>query len=248
VASPLPSRAEEPGRTGRNALSVRRASPTSCLPGSRCAAANDRRPLTAPFGHLASHSAAGGHSSGRPVALPRPRDCRPGVPWRSLPHMHQPPNDLCEFFERRGGMRNGDRRFSLRQVAQRIHVQPAYLSQVERGNVAPPSEATIRRLAKDLGEDPNVLLALAGKVSDDLQEVIRRRPAVYAELLRSLRTAPFFGRERSFTRGIRERGRPILTTPGRSRAPHLIVPGSRRRRPGRGQPRPGRYDTGYFFP
>jgi transcriptional regulator with XRE-family HTH domain len=87
-------------------------------------------------------------------------------------------------------LRKGDRRFSLRQVAQRIHVQPAYLSQVERDNVAPPSEGTIRRLAKDLGEDSDVLLALAGKVSDDLQEVIRQRPAVFAELLRALRAAP----------------------------------------------------------
>jgi transcriptional regulator with XRE-family HTH domain len=92
--------------------------------------------------------------------------------------------------EVRESLRKTDRRFSLRQVAQRIDVQPAYLSQVERGNVAPPSEATIRRLAKDLGEDPDVLLALAGKVSKDLQEVIRRRPKLFAELLRSLRAAP----------------------------------------------------------
>jgi HTH-type transcriptional regulator, competence development regulator len=59
-----------------------------------------------------------------------------------------------------------DMRFSLRQVAQRIGVQPAYLSKVERGLVAPPSEATIIRLATDLGEDPDVLLALAGKVGE----------------------------------------------------------------------------------
>ncbi len=87
-------------------------------------------------------------------------------------------------------LRKTDARFSLRQVAQRIFVQPAYLSQVERGNVAPPSEATTRRLAQDLREDPDVLLALAGKISEDLQEVIRRRPKLLAELLRSLRTAP----------------------------------------------------------
>jgi HTH-type transcriptional regulator, competence development regulator len=87
-------------------------------------------------------------------------------------------------------LRKTDPRCSLRRVAQRIHVQPAYLSQVERGNVAPPSEATIRRLAKELGEDADVLLALAGKVSDDLQEVIRRRPTLFAELLRSLKAAP----------------------------------------------------------
>jgi transcriptional regulator with XRE-family HTH domain len=92
--------------------------------------------------------------------------------------------------ELRERLRKTDPRCSLRRVAQRIHVQPAYLSQVERGNVAPPSEATIRRLAKELGEDVDVLLALAGKVSDDLLEVIRRRPTLFAELLRSLKAAP----------------------------------------------------------
>jgi transcriptional regulator with XRE-family HTH domain len=92
--------------------------------------------------------------------------------------------------ELRERLRKTDSRYSLRQVAQRIHVQPAYLSQVERGHVAPPSEATVRRLAKELGEDADVLLALAGKVSDDLQEVIRRRPTLFAELLRSLKAAP----------------------------------------------------------
>jgi transcriptional regulator with XRE-family HTH domain len=92
--------------------------------------------------------------------------------------------------ELRESLLQTDRRFSLRQVAQRLGVQPAYLSQVERGNVAPPSEGTTRRLAEALGEDPDVVLALAGKVSEDLQDVIRRRPKIFAELLRSLRTAP----------------------------------------------------------
>lgn len=38
-------------------------------------------------------------------------------------------------------------RFSLRQVASRIGVEPAYLSKVERGLVPPPSEGTLLRLA-----------------------------------------------------------------------------------------------------
>jgi transcriptional regulator with XRE-family HTH domain len=83
-----------------------------------------------------------------------------------------------------------DPRYSQRQVALRVGVQPTYLSKVERGEVAPPSEATIVRLAEDIREDPDVLLALAGKVSSDLQEVIRRRPKLFAELLRELRKAP----------------------------------------------------------
>jgi transcriptional regulator with XRE-family HTH domain len=80
--------------------------------------------------------------------------------------------------------------FSLRQVAQRIGVEPAYLSKVERGLVPPPSEATIVKLAADLGEDPDVLLALAGKVGSDLQAIILRRPKEFAELIRQLKDAP----------------------------------------------------------
>ena len=87
-------------------------------------------------------------------------------------------------------LRRDDRRFSLRQVAQRIGVEPACLSKIERGEVPPPSEATTRRLAKELGEDPDVFLAMAGKVSSDLQEIIRRRPKLFAELIRQMKEAP----------------------------------------------------------
>ena len=83
-----------------------------------------------------------------------------------------------------------DRRFSVRQVAQRIGIEPAYLSKIERDQVAPPSESTIRRLALELGEDPDLLLAMAGKVSSDLQDIIRRRPDLFGELLRQLKEAP----------------------------------------------------------
>ena len=85
-------------------------------------------------------------------------------------------------------------------MAQRIGVEPAYLSKVERSEVAPPGEATVVRLADDLGEDPDVLLAVAGKVSSDLQEIIRRRPSLFAELLRELRKAP----DRAIVRVVRE--------------------------------------------
>ncbi|MDE2726865.1 MAG: helix-turn-helix transcriptional regulator [Gemmatimonadota bacterium] len=91
---------------------------------------------------------------------------------------------------RREDLRKHDRRFSLRQVAQRIEVEPAYLSKIERGDVAPPSEATTLKLARDLGEDPDVLLALAGKVSSDLQEIIRKRPKLFADLIRKMKEAP----------------------------------------------------------
>ena len=83
-----------------------------------------------------------------------------------------------------------DRSFSVRQVAQRIGVEPSYLSKIERDQVAPPSEATISRLAQELGEDADLLLAMAGKVSSDLQRIILNRPQLFAELLRQLKDAP----------------------------------------------------------
>ncbi len=83
-----------------------------------------------------------------------------------------------------------DRSFSVRQVAQRIGVEPSYLSKIERDQVAPPSEATIRRLAGELDEDADLLLAMAGKVSSDLRNIIMQRPQLFAELLRQMKDAP----------------------------------------------------------
>lgn len=87
-------------------------------------------------------------------------------------------------------LRSTDKSYSVRRVAQRIGVEPAYLSKIERGRVSPPSEDTIRRIARDLGEDPDLLLAMAGKISSDLREIIVRRPRLFADLLRELREVP----------------------------------------------------------
>lgn len=98
---------------------------------------------------------------------------------------------IGEFLrERREALRAGDPGYSVRQVAGRIGVQPSYLSKVERGEVAPPSEETLVRLARDLDVDPDLLLALGGKVSSDLLETIRRRPLLFAQLIRELRDLP----------------------------------------------------------
>ena len=60
----------------------------------------------------------------------------------------------------------------------------------EREVVPPPSEGKIIALAEVLGEDQDVLLAMAGKVSSDLLKVIRDRPVLFAELIRKLKTEP----------------------------------------------------------
>lgn len=90
----------------------------------------------------------------------------------------------------RESRRAGDPRFSVRQVAARVGVEPSYLSKVERGQQPPPSEQTVAALARELDEDPDVLLALAGKVSGELQSIIRRRPKLFAELIRQLKDTP----------------------------------------------------------
>lgn len=80
--------------------------------------------------------------------------------------------------------------FSVRQLAGRIGVEPSFLSKVERGIEAPPSEEKIVLLAHELGEDKDVLLAMAGKVSQDLQKIICKRPTLFATLLRELKKMP----------------------------------------------------------
>lgn len=80
--------------------------------------------------------------------------------------------------------------FSLRRVATRCGVTPAYLSRIERNEVAPPGEDTLVKLARDLEEDPDIMLALAGKISSDLKSAILARPQLFAELIRTVRDAP----------------------------------------------------------
>ena len=101
---------------------------------------------------------------------------------------------------RREALRKKDALYSVRQVAQRIGVEPSFLSKVERGDAAPPSEAKIVALALELDEDADVLLALAGKVSSDLQQAIRKRPELFATLIRELKNMP----DRTVLRLVRE--------------------------------------------
>ncbi len=101
---------------------------------------------------------------------------------------------------RREKRRESDPAFSVRQLAARVGVEPSYLSKVERGQQPPPSEQTIAALARELDEDPDLLLAMAGKVSGELQAIIRRRPQLFAELIRQLKDTP----DRAVLRLVRE--------------------------------------------
>jgi HTH-type transcriptional regulator, competence development regulator len=108
-----------------------------------------------------------------------------------LHNMKRSAQGFGEFVRsRREELRQADAGYSVRKVAERVGVEPSYLSKVERGITAPPSEETIVRLARELKSDPDILLALAGKVSADLLSVIRRRPQLFGELIREMKDMP----------------------------------------------------------
>src|SRR5262249_55710696 len=73
----------------------------------------------------------------------------------------------------------------LREMAKMIGVSPTYLSKVERGDFAPPAEDKVKAIAEILDRDADELLALAGRVSSDLSDIIKQHPVEVAALLRT---------------------------------------------------------------
>ena len=91
-------------------------------------------------------------------------------------------------------------KYTVRKFAEQLGIQPSYISRIEREDVPPPSEETIVSMALLLSEDPDVLLAMAGKVSNELRQAIIRRPRLFSELIRHLKDAP----DRSVLSVVRE--------------------------------------------
>ena len=85
-------------------------------------------------------------------------------------------------------LKKSNSRFSLRRMAERLDIEPAYLSKIERDIFAPPSEKVIVQMAYELDENPDTLLALAGKISSDLVMIIRERPEIMAAMIRAAST------------------------------------------------------------
>ena len=75
--------------------------------------------------------------------------------------------------------------FSLRKFAEQVEVSPTYLSQVEQGSSDPPTAERVRRMAELLGENPDELISLAGRISEDLPKIIRDQPTEMPNLLRA---------------------------------------------------------------
>ncbi len=75
----------------------------------------------------------------------------------------------------------------LRPFARMIGISATYLSKVERDELPPPAEGRVKEIARLLGQDPDELLALAGRVASDLGEIIKERPREMASFLRTVR-------------------------------------------------------------
>lgn len=80
-----------------------------------------------------------------------------------------------------------ERGFSLRKFAQAVGVSPTYLSQVEQSNVDPPTADRVKRMAELLDENVDEWTALAGRITEDLPEIIHDAPRQVPDILRALR-------------------------------------------------------------
>lgn len=88
--------------------------------------------------------------------------------------------------ERRKALAARHSGYSIRSVAKRIGIHHSYLSKLERGENAPLTEERIHALARLLGEDPDLLMALSGKLPDRVTALIRAHPSVFMESLAAL--------------------------------------------------------------
>ena len=84
----------------------------------------------------------------------------------------------------------GGKNNTLRRVAEDVSLEPSYLSKIERGLAPPPGEEAITRIAQRLSLNPDVTLAMAGKISSELHAAIVRRPELFARLIRTITEQP----------------------------------------------------------
>lgn len=79
-----------------------------------------------------------------------------------------------------------EKKITLRKMALMLEVSATYLSKIERDEPgSKPSEEVIKKISRVLNQDEDELLALAGKISSDLQEIIRQNPRKLASFLRT---------------------------------------------------------------
>ena len=94
-----------------------------------------------------------------------------------------------ETFGQRIKRRRRELGLTQRQVAEVLEIDFTYLSKLENDRGEPPGEKTIRGLSAVLHEDEEDLLALAGKVPEQLRDRAQR-DLTFARLVRRLPHLP----------------------------------------------------------
>ncbi|MBU4191155.1 MAG: helix-turn-helix domain-containing protein [Pseudodesulfovibrio sp.] len=89
---------------------------------------------------------------------------------------------------RRESIRKADPEYSIRKVAKRIGIHHSYLSKIERGEPASLCEKRIIALAEELGDDPELLLAMNGKVSEAVRRAVFADPERVVSLLNQIKS------------------------------------------------------------
>ncbi|GMR21985.1 MAG: helix-turn-helix transcriptional regulator [Acidobacteriota bacterium] len=83
-----------------------------------------------------------------------------------------------------------EKNISIAQFARKVGISPTYLAPIERDVFPPPAEHKVVKIAKALDQDPDELLALAGRVGTDLRRIIRRQPVNAGRMLRAIDGLP----------------------------------------------------------
>lgn len=94
-------------------------------------------------------------------------------------------NNSATFGARVRTVRLG-KRITLRELAKRLGISPAFQTQIEKDQSVPTSEL-IERIAKELELDANELCGLAGKLTPDAQRTLsrlaRRDPKIFRSMI-----------------------------------------------------------------
>ena len=88
---------------------------------------------------------------------------------------------------KREALREDDPDYSIRKVAKRIGIHHSYLSKIERGEPATLSEKRMVALARELGDDPELLMAMNGKISEETRRAVFEDPQRVISLLRQIK-------------------------------------------------------------
>jgi len=83
-----------------------------------------------------------------------------------------------------------EKNISIARFARKVGISPTYLAPIERDVFPPPAEHKVLKIAKALDQNPDELLALAGRIGTDLRRIIRRQPVNAGRMLRAIDGLP----------------------------------------------------------